>query len=456
VSLLPPKLLSPKPLLQPLSLRTAAPVKPAAAPVTTKQAKAPAIADRFESQGAHRLAQGTRLNTGGVIKNKTWEQFNTGGFKPSDHRIPDENWDQALKNKKRPAAPSFDQRTREPLESDGYLVGVDGGAYPPGTSPGDVKPVEPTSGPSDETVIFVNGQGTSPSGFGDDLQDIADATGANVVGVYNATEGLLGDSLQSLNDKKDEGTNAAVETTSDLIYDQITQGQDVRLIGHSQGALILSRSLEDVRQRLLSEGRSEKEVNQLLGQVTVETLGGAATSYPDGPHYTHYINQADFVPRELGLGETNPPLLDATPNVLGVDTHPGAGAQVVQFDEGTQSDRNNPAGNDHSLNTYLNHYSRPEDVASNPDRVKELPDPDAYYDAREEALKQAATNPWALGASILTPILKTAGESAANFAETQVSNVVEGAEKVASTVEEGVETVVGAVSDAWDAVTDWF
>jgi len=417
--------LTPKPSLSSASTRNVSSQKPSVAQIAPKRTVGPSTVDRFETRGAGQTRPGNRPV--GIVPDRRADRFDTGTVRPGTNLngvpytrwgelangpafpqrrpgtdpsgIPDTNWDQLGdgKTKKKPVQPLFDHRTRESTASDGYLVGENGGAYPPGTRPGDVDAVEPSNGEGEGTVIFVNGQGTQPGAFADNLQELADATGANVVGVYNATEGTLKDTAQSLSDKKDEGTNPAVETTADLVYEQITHGEDVRLVGHSQGALIVSRALEDVRQRLLSEGKSEAEVNKLLGQVHVETLGGAASTYPDGPHYTHYINRADIVPRELGLGETAPPAFDLSPNVLGVHTHPGAGATVVEFDDGTQEERNNPGGNDHSLSTYLEHYSRPEDVASHPDRVEELPDAQEYAESREEAAEEfvedVITNP---------------------------------------------------------------
>jgi hypothetical protein len=234
-----------------------------------------------------------------------------------------------------------DIRSRPAKDSDGLLVGANGQAFPQGTSP--------AQGSTEGPLIYVNGQGTPPASSTRNMQAVANATGAGVVGINNATESVLGDTWQSLNDKSDNGHNPAVNTTADLIYAALKRGEPVRLMGHSQRALIISRALGDVQERLRAEGMSEQQVKALLGNVAVESQGGAASSYPDGPTYTHSINQADFVPRELGLGETNPPFFDLTPNKLGVDTHPGEGARVIQFEEGSRDDRLNPAARAHDL-----------------------------------------------------------------------------------------------------------
>src|SRR5262249_21007552 len=58
----------------------------------------------------------------------------------------------------------------------------------------------------------------------------------------------------------------------------------------------------------------------VLSQVTVETFGGAAASYPDGPRYVHYVNRVDMVPSGTGLGASKISL-----------SSPGRGATVVRF-----------------------------------------------------------------------------------------------------------------------------
>ncbi len=267
-------------------------------------------------------------------------------------------------------APPHDLVHRDAKQSDGWLVGLGGLAHPPGTPLASIPAIEPTQGGATKTVIHVNGIMCNPRRELADLQALADATAARVVGVYNATDGLVPDLLQCQKDKLDRGHNPAVDAVAGLIESELAAGRSVHLTGHSQGALVASRALEDVRGRLLQAGRTPAEVQALLAKVTVETFGGAASWYPDGPAYTHYVDRADFVPRELGLGEVDPPLRDLTPKVLGVDTHPGAGATVVQFDDGSFLDRLNPAGRDHRLTSYLQFRVPPEQAASHPQRVE--------------------------------------------------------------------------------------
>lgn len=223
---------------------------------------------------------------------------------------------------------------------DGQLIGGDGNAYPAGTSLTDVPPTRPTNGPAKGTLIFVNGMGESRASNKNQLQTMANGTGMNVVGVYNATEGSVKDLIQAAGDKLDLGTNKCVDALSDLVYSKLKAGEPVRIAGHSQGALITSRALSDVKNRLmLEDGLSEAEATAKMGKIGVETFGGAAAEYTDGPRYVHYVNRSDFVPMALGVGRPG--------------SDPGKGAKVVSFGWP------NPLkmfGESHSTSTYFKHY----------------------------------------------------------------------------------------------------
>jgi cellobiose-specific phosphotransferase system component IIA len=208
---------------------------------------------------------------------------------------------------------------------DGRFVGAGGRTYSPSTPLSQVPAVLPSDGrvPT-ETIVYVNGINTTKDGQFGSLQQIADRTGARVVGIHNATQGGFVDVIQSAGDTLDIGHNPAVDTLADTVYEEITAGRTVHLMAHSQGALITSRALTDVYQRLrVEDGLSRREAERVLARVEVETFGGAAGSYPDGPRYVHYVNRRDAVPGLFGLGPFANPLV-----------HPGRGAVVRRFSEG--------------------------------------------------------------------------------------------------------------------------
>jgi hypothetical protein len=241
---------------------------------------------------------------------------------------------------------------------DGALVGANGTAYPGTTPLNQVPPVLPAGGVKDQQLyIEVNGIGDDKASQYSSLQAVANATGDPVIGIHNATQGFVTDIAQSAGDKLNIGKNPAVDQVESEVYSSIQKGQPIHLLGHSQGALIISRALYNVEDRLqIEDGLTKQQAEQKLSLVQVETFGGAATSYPDGPQYVHYVNRADIVPDAFGLGPTentvhvgslfNIPLL---PLPWGHNPGAGAGATVIRFnDPGTP-------GYAHSLTTYLAH-----------------------------------------------------------------------------------------------------
>jgi len=208
---------------------------------------------------------------------------------------------------------------------DGLFVGAGGRTYPPSTPLAQVPGVVPRDGRTPRgTIVYVNGISTTKDAQFGSLQQIADRTGARVVGIHNATQGGVVDVIQSAGDTFDIGRNPAVDTLADTVYEEITAGRTIHLMAHSQGALITSRALQDVYQRLrLEDGLSRREAERMLSRVEVETFGGAAGSYPDGPRYVHYVNRRDAVPGLFGLGPFANPLV-----------RPGRGAVVHRFSEG--------------------------------------------------------------------------------------------------------------------------
>lgn len=208
---------------------------------------------------------------------------------------------------------------------DGHFVGRNGQTFSPNTPLSDVPAVTPRNGvTNNETLIYVNGIRTNVAGQSNSLQAIADTTGSRVIGVHNATSSSVADIFQSLGDKLDIGNNPAVDTLADTVYNELRAGRDVHLMAHSQGAIITSRALQDVKNRLmLEDGMSRRDAETLLNNVKVETFGGASRRFPDGPQYVHYVNRNDGVPQAFGLRSWLNPF-----------AHAGKDAQTHYFREG--------------------------------------------------------------------------------------------------------------------------
>lgn len=218
--------------------------------------------------------------------------------------------------------------------------------YSPTASPSQVPAIYPSGRNwTGKTIIHINGiQNTKDAQYGA-LQHTANTTGARVIGIHNATEGYRADIGQTLGDREWKGENKAVETLADTVYNEITAAppRSVHLMAHSQGAAVTSYGLHKAKERLQNEGGyTEGQAEALLRElVKVETFGGAAYQYPDGPQYVHYINKSDIVTGDLGL------LYDTRVR------HAGADAVWKVFDHDTGWN-DLPQANHSYANVYLN------------------------------------------------------------------------------------------------------
>ncbi|ATB34934.1 hypothetical protein CYFUS_000346 [Cystobacter fuscus] len=215
---------------------------------------------------------------------------------------------------------------------DGVLVGAKGATFPPGTPLNQVPGVTPRNNAQPtETLLYVNGINNNKDTQFASMQKLADRTGAKVIGVHNATEGMIADLAQCVNDKLDKGKNPAVDTMADTVYSELKAGRGVHLMAHSQGALVTSRALNDVANRLrIEDGLSSAQVEKAMSKIKVETFGGAAAHFPDGPQYVHYVNKNDIVPTWFGQGDGD-----------GVDEWArdgGKGAVIRRFEQGSGID----------------------------------------------------------------------------------------------------------------------
>ena len=185
---------------------------------------------------------------------------------------------------------------------DGCLVGKNN--VLPADAP--LEDLTPIGAASSDTVVYVNGINTSIEKQRQDMRYIAAAKGHKVIGVHNATAGVVRDLGQCLLDKLDMQKNSAVKTVENMVKQAMKSGQQLALIAHSQGALICSRALWGVQKELREGGLSEKEAKEKLAVVNLETAGGAAHTYPDGPSYHHRVNRFDPVPGSAGINSYVP------------------------------------------------------------------------------------------------------------------------------------------------------
>ena len=211
---------------------------------------------------------------------------------PVDRPSSGASWSPTLKSPT--SRPGWSLDTKNDTKYDGLLVG------PNKVGTDQVDSFLPSNGAEVQgSLVMVNGIMTDLELQRADLQAMAD-NGFEVVGVHNATEGLLSDLGQALADKANLGKNRAVDTTVEMIERSLSHETPLHLVGHSQGALIISRAISKVSKKLSGEGLDAKQVRSELAPITVTSLGGAAWTYPEGPTYHHYYNDKDVVPMLLG------------------------------------------------------------------------------------------------------------------------------------------------------------
>jgi pimeloyl-ACP methyl ester carboxylesterase len=191
---------------------------------------------------------------------------------------------------------------RPDTANDGALIGRGGQVYEPSVPLNRAPAIGPNNGrrPT-ETVLFVNGINNSRQDVQESMQALANQGGYNVVGVFNASRGTAMDVAQSIGDKWGISGNPATATLRDQVLGELRAGRDVHLFAHSQGGIITSGALGEVKDRLTSQ-YGEQRANEMMNRIRVETFGGAAWRYPDGPQYIHRYHTGDPVSTSFGQG----------------------------------------------------------------------------------------------------------------------------------------------------------
>lgn len=162
-----------------------------------------------------------------------------------------------------------------------------------------------------DTVLWVNGIRTSAADHQATLGLLEQQGNTRAVGLYNATEGGLRDTLQVSADRGEnaqraagtwqgQSRNAATRSLADSIVSHLnTSREPLQLKAHSQGAVVTANALYAARDQLVAQHGAAR-ANEMMGRLQVETFGGAARNYVDGPQYTHWINESDNVTGSMG------------------------------------------------------------------------------------------------------------------------------------------------------------
>lgn len=248
------------------------------------------------------------------------------------------------------------QKTKEP-KTDGAWIDANGvgPAYPLTT--GSLSPVMPAHPTSETVAVFVNGMLFSADQHFKALQEVADATGFPVVGLHNATSSLFEDVMESVRQKLGYGTkDPSVLALTEYLTTGLETKKETVLIAHSQGALVVCVALQNVVAAMRKKGMTDTQIENRLKSVRVETYGGVATGFPSGPHYRHFVNGQDALPKLIGPGATTLGMWITKARQLGIDQfEPGVGndARVTQVDLGVPSATPGEYMPGHGLELYL-------------------------------------------------------------------------------------------------------
>ncbi len=162
----------------------------------------------------------------------------------------------------------------------------------------DFNPVQGALPSSRTTTFYVNGIRT-PENKAEEARDvISDNLGTPVELLYNPTEGLLQDGVEAWKNLSGLNTNISqqVQTRFQAVLDK---GENLQIFAHSQGSAITSDALRNIAANYKAAGKSEAEVEAIMGRINVVGFGGFADyeSFPEGVEVSLQRNKGDHIPQ---------------------------------------------------------------------------------------------------------------------------------------------------------------
>lgn len=167
----------------------------------------------------------------------------------------------------------------------------------------------------DKAFFYVNGMVTDEKTAKNTGKELEEILGNKVNVIHNPTNGGLSDFVESLGERHNivipgitkgmiKGTTFDDITlkTANKFLDQINKGKELKIVCHSQGGAITSNALEYAKQKLLSDGKSEKEIKNIFSKIEVITLGAASSpdKFPEGVKIVQVSHPKDPVPKVAG------------------------------------------------------------------------------------------------------------------------------------------------------------
>lgn len=179
---------------------------------------------------------------------------------------------------------------------------------------------------------YVNGMSNSLTQAMTHAKELSGIRGTNVGLVYNATEGLGGDSKQALGQKTGlwGGRTKEGETLANALQGSFDQGRKADVVAHSQGGFFFDEAVERL-------GKTPKDREKLEGKLHLNSMGSAQNhdKLPKGFDNATFIDEnSDPIAREvagrMGAGE-NRSWLD---KLRGKDNSFSGDTKHLQFESG--------------------------------------------------------------------------------------------------------------------------
>lgn len=174
----------------------------------------------------------------------------------------------------------------------GFYLGADGCFFDPAGIAFDEVP--PVGDAGAARLVYLNGANPTPIRELEKLRLLAASSGLAVVGIYSdvwTTDGTA----QQFNDM-----GPAAGTLAELVLAHVQAGQSLHLRGGSLGGTLIAQGLALGKARAMRQ-LGPRRTREALQRFKVETAGGVALWYPDGPQYVHYANLLDSNARRLGV-----------------------------------------------------------------------------------------------------------------------------------------------------------
>ena len=213
---------------------------------------------------------------------------------------------------------------KEAKEKDGQYMGNDcpnSSASPPAQGR---LPKGCPAGANLPTVIYTNGINTDPKAACATMHNIADTRCVQVIGVYNASFGMMTDLLDCKNNIDKAGTEPSAHSQARLIQEKLSKNppERVTIYAHSQGGLITQEGINEANTKMkrelalklkkqgMSQQEAEKEsrlrVREQMSNLDVHSFGTAEAGWPSvGANYHQMTNTADPVPRVIRAVQHN-------------------------------------------------------------------------------------------------------------------------------------------------------